>query len=98
MRLYQGTVVRSHLLSHSNATRPAAGHPCASSSCVSTVPNPSIETTPASSAKEVSDEALVRSSQTTAGPVTTAIDSHAMRLPVELEVTIPLRDFRVRNL
>ena len=65
---------------------------------MSTSPNPPIETAPASPAEQVSGEALVRSPQPAEGAATTTVNSQAMRLPVELEVAIPLRDFRVRNL
>ena len=47
---------------------------------------------------EISEEALVPSPQgaSPGGPVSSF--SRALRLPVELEVAIPLRKFRVRNL
>jgi flagellar motor switch protein FliM len=66
---------------------------------MSTAPTPPIETKPAGPSEQISEEALVRSPQTAEGGATTpSIDTRAMRLPVELEVAIPLREFRVRNL
>lgn len=54
--------------------------------------------TPAGAAGGVSEESLVPSPQ--GAPAGAAIPANplAMRLPVELEVAIPLRDFRVRTL
>jgi flagellar motor switch/type III secretory pathway protein FliN len=52
----------------------------------------------AAPASAVPEEALVPSPPASAAPATQLTDPLAMRLPVELEVAIPLRDFRVRNL
>jgi len=56
------------------------------------------ETLPGGEPGDTAGQALVPSPQAiepeTAGPA----NALAMRLPVELEVAIPLRDFRVRNL
>jgi flagellar motor switch/type III secretory pathway protein FliN len=65
---------------------------------MSTAPIPPIKTTPVAPAERISEEALVRSPQAAEDGATTAVNTQAMRLPVELEVAIPLRDFRVRNL
>lgn len=57
---------------------------------------PAIETPPISCA-EKAEQALVPSAQTMS-PGPNSPDPRIMRLPVELEVAIPLRGFRVRNL
>ena len=64
---------------------------------MSTAATPPIEP-PAAPAREVAEEALVRSPQAAEPGATLELNQQAMRLPVELEVGIPLRDFRVRNL
>ena len=65
---------------------------------MSTTATSPLEAAPAGAAGEIAEEALVPSPQ--GGPAALAIPANplAMRLPVELEVAIPLRDFRVRNL
>ncbi len=62
-----------------------------------------MSTTPTQPAKmaprnDVSEEALVPSPQANQPGTSLPAKSLAMRLPVELEVAVPLRDFRVRNL
>jgi len=47
---------------------------------------------------ELSEQALVPSAPAVPAGGTNLVNPIAMRLPVELEVTIPVRDFRVRNL
>ena len=64
---------------------------------MSTTATPPIETAPAP-AGEVPEEALVCAPQNADAGETIPLNAQAMRLPVELEVAIPLRDFRVRNL
>jgi flagellar motor switch/type III secretory pathway protein FliN len=59
---------------------------------------PPVETASAAPAQEIADEALVRAPQSAKAEGTIPLNARAMRLPVELEVAIPLRDFRVRNL
>ena len=65
---------------------------------MSTAATAPIETTPGAPSGEISEEALVRSSEAAETGATTPLNAHALRLPVELEVAIPVRDFRVRNL
>jgi flagellar motor switch/type III secretory pathway protein FliN len=64
---------------------------------MSAAAKPAIETNAATSCSDTTEQALVPSAQSmSAGPVHAS--SRLMRLPVELEVAIPLRGFRVRNL
>lgn len=65
---------------------------------MSTTPLPKVEPARAAAAAEAAEKALVPSPQE---PETgMLISSHplAARLPVEVDVAIPLRDFRLRNL
>jgi len=59
---------------------------------------PPLETASAVPGGEIAGEALVRAPQSAAAGGTIPLNAQVMRLPVELEVAIPLRDFRVRNL
>ena len=47
---------------------------------------------------ETAEQALIPSPQAMAADAATPANALAMRLPVELEVALPLRGFRVRNL
>ena len=66
---------------------------------MSTAAIPAVETPPSSSSGERPGQALVPSTQSMDAGAADHIDNQRVtRLPVELEVAIPLRDFRVRNL
>lgn len=59
---------------------------------------PTVETPPLSAPDEDAEQALIPSPQPIDGPKGSLANPQLMRLPVELEVAIPLRGFRVRNL
>ena len=87
-----------HFLNHSNLACRFSGHPSATVQGVSTAATPPIETAQIGEPAGQAGQALVPSPQAleaeTAAPATLL----TMRLPVELEVAIPVRGFRVRNL
>ena len=74
------------------------GHAAATFRCMSTAAMPPLETGSATPGGEIAGEALVRTTQSAEAGGTIPLNAQVMRLPVELEVAIPLRDFRVRNL
>jgi hypothetical protein len=65
---------------------------------MSTTPTPTIETRAPEAAEHLAEEALVPSPPTGQAAAAIPAKSVVSRLPVELEVAIPLRDFRVRTL
>jgi flagellar motor switch/type III secretory pathway protein FliN len=65
---------------------------------VSTAATPPVETAHVVKPVESAEQALVALPQAMKPETATPANAFAMRLPVELEVAIPLRDFRVRNL
>ncbi len=92
-----------HLLDDSNPVCPFPGHSSAFVTGVSTSARPSVETAPPSEAPggqpvDSAEQALVPAPPPTESGIATPIDGLATRFPVELEVAIPVRDFRVRHL
>lgn len=85
----------AHFLNHSNPVCRFPGHLSATGSGVSTAATPPIETAPAG---QPAEQALVPSLQIMEPDIAGTANPVAMRLPVEVEVAIPLRGFRVRNL
>src|SRR3954466_14794304 len=99
---------RAHLLSHSNLQCPFAGHSSARFRCMSTLgaqtaaPQSAgspvrtatrVETASAGGSVDAAEQALVPSPQPIEAGNSIPANSLAMRLPVELEVAIPLGDF-----
>jgi flagellar motor switch protein FliM len=87
----------AHFLNHSNLSCRFPGHHSATGTGVSaatTPPVPQASATPADPARQ----ALVPTRETKKPEVAEGANAVAMRLPVELEISIPLRNFRVRNL
>jgi flagellar motor switch/type III secretory pathway protein FliN len=89
----------AQFLSHSNPLCPFIGHPAASLPGVatsSTAPTQVEETNNPSSLPE--EKALVPSAQDARPETLISPQGPVARLPVEVEVGIPVRDFRVRHL
>jgi len=97
-RRRKGKKGEAHFLNHSNPACHFPGHSSASGLRMSTVAAPVVESVPARETPESPEQALVTSAQTLESGLLTSQNSLAARLPVEVDVAIPLRDFRVRNL
>jgi flagellar motor switch/type III secretory pathway protein FliN len=90
--------IGAQFLNHSNPDCRSSGHPSATSRGMSTTATSHSGIEVGTARGDAPEEALVPLPQGAQSTVTSPANPLAMRLPVELEVTIPVRDFRVRNL
>jgi flagellar motor switch/type III secretory pathway protein FliN len=88
----------THFLSHSNPVRRFPGHISAGDPGMSTTPSANAGPVRAPGNAAAGSQALVPASPSPEAEAIAPYFGRATRLPVEVDVAIPLKDFRVRNL